>query len=67
MHPRIRVYCQALYNQEKEHFAQNPADIDSLFSVGEFVADASMDPTNTAALTIVAQLILNHDEAYTKR
>ncbi|MCY4157983.1 MAG: DUF1553 domain-containing protein [Bacteroidetes bacterium] len=56
-----------LYNQEREHFTQNPADIDSLFSVGELVADASLDPTNTAALTMVAQLILNHDEAYTKR
>jgi len=56
-----------LYSQEKEHFTQNPADIDSLFSVGELTADASLDPTNTAALTMVAQLILNHDESYTKR
>ena len=56
-----------LYTQEKERFAARPADIDSLFSVGELVADASLDRTNTAALTMVTQLILNHDEAYTKR
>ena len=56
-----------LYTQEKERFAAQPADIDSLFSVGELVADASLDRTNTAALTMVTQLILNHDEAYTKR
>ena len=56
-----------LYTQEKERFAARPADIDSLFSVGDLVADASLDRTNTAALTMVTQLILNHDEAYTKR
>jgi len=56
-----------LYTTERERFATHPADIDSLFSVGDLVADGSLDPVNTAALTIVAQLILNHDEAYTKR
>ena len=58
---------EKLYIQEKERFAARPADIDSLFSVGELIADASLDRTNTAALTMVTQLILNHDEAYTKR
>ena len=56
-----------LHAQEKVRFAENPADIDSLFAVGEMIADASLDRANTAALTMVAQLILNHDEAYTKR
>ena len=56
-----------LHAQEKMRFAEHPADIDSLFAVGDLVADASFDRTNTAALTMVAQLILNHDEAYTKR
>ncbi|MXZ04947.1 MAG: DUF1553 domain-containing protein, partial [Rhodothermaceae bacterium] len=61
------LLMENLYTQEKERFAARPADIDSLFSVGELVADASLDRTNTAALTMVTQLILNHDEAYTKR
>lgn len=56
-----------LYTEEQERFRERPSDIDSLFAVGELVADASLDRTNTAALTMVAQLILNHDEAYTKR
>ncbi|MCY4001442.1 MAG: DUF1553 domain-containing protein [Bacteroidetes bacterium] len=56
-----------LFTAEQERFATKPADIDSLFSVGDLIADGSLDPANTAALTIVAQIILNHDEAYTKR
>ena len=56
-----------LHTTEKERFATSPADIDSILSVGNLIADRSLDPANTAALTMVAQIILNHDEAYTKR
>ena len=56
-----------LFEEEKNRFAINPADMDSLFSVGEYERDPQFDKTTTAALTMVAQVILNHDETYTKR
>ncbi len=56
-----------LYGAEKVRFAANPADVDSLFSVGEHMPDPAFDRTGTAALAMVAQVILNHDETYTKR
>lgn len=61
------VLMKNLFTQEKERFDQNPADIDSLFTVGDLIPDETLNPSDTAALTMVAQLILNHDEAYTKR
>ena len=57
----------ALYEEEASRFASAPADADSLFSVGEFLADARLEPVRTAALAMVASVMLNHDEAYTKR
>ncbi len=56
-----------LYEKEEARFASAPADADSLFSVGDHPADAALDKTVTAALAMVAGLMINHDEAYTKR
>ena len=56
-----------LFESEKARFTEQPADIDSLFTVGDRLPDPTLDPTRTAALAMVAQVMLNHDEAYTKR
>ncbi len=56
-----------LYDEEYVRFAHKPADADSLFTVGERPRDTSLDKTTTAALAMVAGVIINHDEAYTKR
>ena len=58
---------EELYEAERSRFTANPADVDSLFAVGEQPPDPTYDRTNTAALAMVAQVILNHDETYTKR
>ena len=58
---------EQLFEAERNRFANNPADVDSLFAVGEQPPDPAYDRTNTAALSMVAQVILNHDETYTKR
>ena len=52
---------------EEQRFAQEPADADSLLSVGELPPDPQLDTHTTAALAVVAGVMLNHDEAYTKR
>jgi len=56
-----------LYQEEALRYEAAPADIDSLFSVGEYPADMQLESARTAALAMVAGMMLNHDEAYTKR
>ena len=56
-----------LYAEEALRYESAPEAIDSLFSVGEYPADTKLEPVTTAALAMVAGMMLNHDEAYTKR
>ena len=56
-----------LYEEEAVRYETALAEVDSLFSVGEYLADASLEPVKTAALAMVAGVMLNHDEVYTKR
>jgi hypothetical protein len=56
-----------LYHNQYEKFSSNPHDVDSLLTVGEYQYDRSLDKTKTAALTVVASTMINHDEAYMKR
>ncbi len=55
------------YDTQEERFKANPKEAYKLLSVGEKQFDKSMDKNKTAALTMVANTMLNHDEAYMKR
>jgi hypothetical protein len=61
------LVLKELYDSQKERFRKNPKDAINLLSVGDKVLDRSLNKTKTAALTIVANTILNHDETYMKR
>ncbi|MEZ4701366.1 MAG: DUF1553 domain-containing protein [Rhodothermales bacterium] len=56
-----------LYETEKARFASRPDEARALLAVGDFPRDESLDLSETAALTIVANTMINHDEAYMKR
>lgn len=56
-----------LYDRQKNWFQKNPEEVTQLLSVGEKIVDNSLDKTKTAALTMVTNTLLNHDETYTKR
>ena len=56
-----------LYSSQFAQFEQNPKDMDYLMAVGEYPFDPSLNKTKTAALTVVASTMINHDEAYMKR
>ncbi|WP_289644953.1 DUF1553 domain-containing protein [Maribacter aestuarii] len=56
-----------LFEHQERRFGDNPSEVSELLSVGEKLVDNSLDKTKTAAMTIVANTLLNHDEAYTKR
>ncbi len=56
-----------LYQDEYRKFDADLPSADSLLAVGDYPLDPTLDRTETAALAIVASLMINHDEAYTKR
>ena len=56
-----------LYNEQLEHFRSHPTDADELLKIGQFPHDTNITPIETAAATILAQALLNHDECVMKR
>ncbi|MEX2235292.1 MAG: DUF1553 domain-containing protein [Cyclobacteriaceae bacterium] len=58
---------QALYHSQYEKYKTNPVKAEELLNVGEFRSGNKTNKIKTAALTIVASTMLNHDESYTKR
>ena len=58
---------EELYQAEQEKFETDRQAALDLLSVGEAERDPQLDLTETAALAVVASMMINHDEAYTKR
>ncbi|WP_422079607.1 DUF1553 domain-containing protein [Ulvibacterium sp.] len=56
-----------LFKTQSERFESSPNEAKALLTVGRKKIDKSLDPNITAALTIVANTILNHNETYMKR
>jgi len=56
-----------LFKSQTERFNKNPKEAKELLSVGKKEMEWSLINNKTAALTMVANTILNHDEAYMKR
>jgi hypothetical protein len=58
---------EALHREQYDEFASGRAEADKLLAVGDAPRDPALNPAEAAAMTVVAQAILNHDEAVTKR
>jgi hypothetical protein len=56
-----------LYQEEQRVFSAEPIRADSLLAVGEHPRDTSLPADRLAALTIVANTLVNYDEAVYKR
>ncbi|NHF60985.1 DUF1553 domain-containing protein [Flavobacteriaceae bacterium TP-CH-4] len=56
-----------LYERQSERFIAFPKEANELLTVGKKPMDRALNPSKTAALTMVANTILNHDETYMKR
>ncbi len=48
-------------------YQNDPSTIAGLLEVGDAPLDEALDPTETAALTMVTNLVMNFDETYVKR
>jgi len=55
------------YDTQAERFKTHPNEATELLNVGKKKIDVSLDKFKTAALTMVANTILNQDETYMKR
>ncbi|MBT8184636.1 MAG: DUF1553 domain-containing protein, partial [Eudoraea sp.] len=56
-----------LYESQSKRFKANPGEAKALLAIGEKEVDQNLQNDKTAALAIVANTILNHDETYMKR
>lgn len=62
-----KTIFKELFLAQEKRFKASPNDATELLSVGKKKPDIALNKTKTAALTMVANTMLNHDEAYMKR
>lgn len=62
-----KTIFKEIFETQQKRFEKTPKEADQLLSVGQQQLDDDLDKTKTAALTMVANTMLNHDEAYMKR
>jgi hypothetical protein len=65
--PRELQLLTSLYQEELEVFKSDPLSADSLLQVGEYPRDQQLAKAELAALTVVANTLVNYDEAVFKR
>ena len=62
----LRVLSR-LYDSQYQHFQENPADAASYLKTGDKKHNDKLPPQQLAALTVVANALLNFDECLTRR
>jgi hypothetical protein len=58
---------EGLYHEQYDEFRSGRSDAKKLLAVGDLPVSPAVDPAHCAAMTILAQTILNHDEVSVKR
>jgi hypothetical protein len=61
-----RAIAKATYKDFMKHYDSNPADAAKLGRVGESESNPNADPTELAAMTMLANQVLNLDEVLNK-
>ena len=61
-----RLIARRAFEDFKRHYESNPADAEKLLHTGERVADPALPPADYAALTMLANQLLNLDEVLNK-
>jgi hypothetical protein len=57
----------SLYREQYDEFRSGQSDANKLLAVGDTPPDRALDPAECAALTVLAQAVMNYDEAVMKR
>jgi hypothetical protein len=64
--PRELATLEALYHEQYDEFRGGASDPNKLLAIGDAPRKAALDPIECAAMTVLAQAVLNYDEAVTK-
>ncbi len=64
--PRELTTLEALYREQYDEFRAGRSDPSKLLAVGDAPRDPALDPAEAAAMTVLAQALLNYDETITK-
>jgi hypothetical protein len=64
--PRELATLEALYRDQYDEFQSGRSDPNKLLAVGDAPRNRALDPAECAAMTVVAQALLNHDETVAK-
>jgi hypothetical protein len=65
--PKESAVLKKLFSEQWELFSRDPRAAAKLLAVGETSSDPSLNLTDVAAGTVLAEAILNHDEALMRR
>jgi hypothetical protein len=65
--PREVETLSALYREQYDEFRAGRSDAAKLLAVGDAPRDPSLDPSEHAAMTVLAQALLNYEETVTNR
>jgi hypothetical protein len=65
--PRELVVLKQLFEEQRALFAADAGAAEKLLQVGEAKNDDALDRPDLAAGTVLAQTLLNHDEAVMRR
>jgi hypothetical protein len=58
---------ESLYREQYDDFRAGRSDASKLLAVGDAPRDQAIDPAECAALTVLAQAVMNYDETVMKR
>ena len=64
---RELLALEALYREQYDEFRSGREDAQKLLAVGDAPRDPSIDTAELAALTVLAQAVMNYDETVMKR
>ena len=65
--PQQMQILQGIFANQLERFQQDLPAAEAILSVGEKPCDKTLDPSHTAAMTLVTNILMNFDEFYMKR
>lgn len=65
-YPEEIEVLKELYQKQLNHYKKNPQAAKKTLNVGEKKVNQSLNPVKTAALTLLANTLLNHNETFVK-
>jgi hypothetical protein len=65
--PRESDILARLYREQLDYFTQHPSEAEQLLTIGAAPRQAEIPAAHAAAALVLAQALLNHDEAVVKR